>query len=86
MNNYTNQNGAFAYQAGNLFVNRLPYYHRLDLSVKYKYNWAEHAILELTAGATNVYNRANVFYFDRITYQRINQLPIMPTVNMSFTF
>jgi len=86
MNNYTNQNGTLGYQAGSLFTQRLPYYHRLDISVKYKYIWAQHSILEITAGATNVYNRANIFYFDRITYQRINQLPIMPTVNMGFTF
>ena len=86
MSNYTTQNGALGQQAGPLFTGRLPYYHRLDISVKYKYTWAEHAILEITAGATNVYNRANIFYFDRITYKRINQLPIMPTVNMGFTF
>lgn len=86
MGNYTTQNGALGQMAGDLFTKRLPYYHRMDVSVRYKYIWAEHAILEITAGATNVYNRANIFYFDRITYQRINQLPIMPTVNMSFTF
>jgi hypothetical protein len=86
MGNYTTQNGTLGQQAGDLFSQRLPYYHRLDISVRYKYTWSKNAILELTAGATNVYNRANIFYFDRITYQRINQLPIMPTVNMGFTF
>jgi hypothetical protein len=86
MGNYTQQNGSFGYQAGDLFVNRLPYYHRLDISVKFKYTWSSHSILDITAGATNVYNRANIFYFDRITYQRINQLPIMPSLNMGFTF
>lgn len=86
MNNYVTQNGTLGYQAGDLFSKRLPYYHRFDVSVRYKYTWARNSILEITAGATNVYNRANIFYFDRVTYQRINQLPIMPTINMGFTF
>jgi hypothetical protein len=86
MGNYTTQNGTLAQQEGALFSQRLPYYHRLDISVRYKYIWADHTILEITAGATNVYDRANIFYFDRITYQRVNQLPIMPSINMGFTF
>ncbi|HXB40592.1 MAG TPA: carboxypeptidase-like regulatory domain-containing protein [Bacteroidia bacterium] len=86
MGNYTTQNGQLGYVSGALFSQRLPDYHRLDLSVKYKYNWAQHAILEITAGATNVYNRANIFYFDRVTFKQKNQLPVLPNVNMSFTF
>jgi hypothetical protein len=86
MGNYTTQNGSLGYLAGDLFSQRLPDYHRLDLTVKYRYNWAEHAILEVTAGATNVYNRANIFYFDRVTFKRKDQLPILPNVNISFAF
>jgi len=84
--NYTTQNGTLGIVSGDLFSKRLPDYHRLDISVKYKYNWAEHAILEITAGATNVYNRENIFYFDRVTFKRKNQLPFLPNLNMSFTF
>jgi len=43
-------------------------------------------MLEVNGGCTNVYNRANIFYFDRITYQRVNQLPIMPNLNITLTF
>jgi len=86
MGNYTTQNGSLGQISGPIFSQRLPDYHRLDIAVKYKYNWAEHAILEITAGATNVYNRANIFYFDRVTFKQKNQLPILPNLNMSFTF
>jgi hypothetical protein len=33
-----------------------------------------------------VYNRQNVFYFDRISQTRINQLPIMPSLGIVFKF
>jgi hypothetical protein len=36
--------------------------------------------------ASNVYNRRNIFYYDRILYKRVNQLPIMPTISLNWTF
>ena len=42
--------------------------------------------LEVNVGATNVYNRENIFYYDRIRNKRVNQLPILPNVNISFKF
>ena len=80
------QNGQLGYVSGNLFSQRLPVYHRLDISVRYKYNLKDRFFLEINGGATNVYNRANIFYFDRVTYKRVNQLPIMPNLNISLTF
>jgi hypothetical protein len=64
---------------------RLPYYHRLDLNLKKtlkgeRFNW------EWNLGVTNAYNRANVFYIDRITAKRTDQLPIMPTFGMELSF
>ena len=38
------------------------------------------------ATITNVYDRANVFYFNRATYQTINQLPILPSVGITLMF
>jgi hypothetical protein len=58
----------------------------MDIGIKYKYNWSERTTLEISGGATNIYNRENIFYVDRFTFKRINQLPIMPNLNMSFTF
>lgn len=86
MGDYTTQNGQLSYIPGEIFSKRLPSYHRLDLGVKYKYVWSERTTFEITAGATNVYNRENIFYFDRIHYTRKNQLPILPNLNISFTF
>jgi hypothetical protein len=40
----------------------------------------------ITVACTNVYNRANIFYFDRVNYRRIDQLPIMPTVGINYSF
>lgn len=64
---------------------RLPAYHRLDLSVKKRVALGRNSHLDITAGVTNVYNRANIFYFDRIQYKRVNQLPILPSVGMVLT-
>lgn len=61
---------------------RLPTYHRLDLSVKKTVKVFKHGSLELTAGVTNAYNRSNIFYFDRVKYKRVNQLPTLPSIGM----
>ena len=65
---------------------RLPDYHRLDVSIKKKFELKEHVTLSVSAGATNIYNRDNIFYFDRTTFSRVNQLPILPTISFSLTF
>lgn len=64
---------------------RLPYYHRLDFNVRRDFKF-KHFQLELNAGATNVYNRKNVFYIDRTTSNRVDQLPILPTIGLEMTF
>jgi hypothetical protein len=67
-------------------VHELPWYHRLDINIKRTFNLFENTKIEASVGATNVYNRKNVFYFDRIQYKRVDQLPILPTVSISMTF
>lgn len=62
---------------------RLPYYHRLDLSAKRTFEFGKHGKAEITASCTNVYDRPNIFYFDRVRYTRVNQLPVLPS--LSFT-
>lgn len=63
---------------------RLSDFHRLDLSLKRKFEFGENARLEITASVTNAYNRENIFYVDRITNQRVNQLPILPSLSGTF--
>lgn len=84
--NYTNANGDLGIIYGDLNAGRLPSYHRLDISIKKKFEFSERNNLEITAGATNAYNRENIFYFDRVQYKRVNQLPIMPSLSFSWAF
>lgn len=73
------------YLAG-LNEGRLPAYHRLDVNVKRTWKEIAGGELEVTAGITNVYSRENVFYINRITGQRKNQLPFLPSVGLDWTF
>ncbi len=65
---------------------RLPYYHRLDLSLKRTFKFSKYSSLEATASATNVYDRPNIFYYDRVRAERVNQLPLMPGLSLAFQF
>jgi hypothetical protein len=65
---------------------RLPFYHRLDVSIKYTVDLIKEMKLTLGLSVTNVYDRENIFYFDRVEYKRINQLPIMPALNINLKF
>lgn len=65
---------------------RLPYYHRMDISMKRVFKFSKYSLLEVTASATNAYNRPNIFYFDRVRYSRVNQLPIIPSLSATFQF
>lgn len=60
---------------------RLPFYHKLDLSVskKFKFYFMD---LTLEASALNVYDRKNIFYFDRKTGERVNMLPFLPSLTL----
>lgn len=62
---------------------RLPYYHRLDLAIKKTIQIFKRSKIEIQASVTNAYNRQNIFYFDRLKYERVNQLPILPTLGIT---
>jgi hypothetical protein len=82
---YTTQNGTLGVEYGELNKGRLPYYHRLDLSVKRSFELGS-TTLDAVIGITNVYNRENIFYIDRVRYERVNQLPILPSLGLSWQF
>ncbi len=65
---------------------RLPYYHRLDASLKKTVLFSKYAKMEVVASVTNAYNRENIFFFDRVRYDRQNQLPILPSLGVTFSF
>ncbi len=65
---------------------RLPYYHRMDLSLKKTFEFTKNLRLESILSFTNAYNRENIFYYDRKTNSRVNQLPILPSLGLIFHF
>ena len=83
---YTRVNGELGIVYGPLNQGRLPYYHRLDANLKKTIATGEDSQLEITLSITNVYNRKNIFYFDRIRYERVDQLPFMPSIGINWTF
>ncbi|HNS16886.1 MAG TPA: TonB-dependent receptor [Bacteroidales bacterium] len=83
---YTTVNGNLGIQYGEVNQGRLPVFHRLDINFKKIFFIGNHAKLEINLGATNVYNRDNVFYIDRVTNERVDQLPIMPSLGLKYSF
>ena len=85
--NYQQQNG----QIGILYASeinggRLSYYHRIDLSGKKRFALSGTSNIETTLSITNVINRNNIFYVNRIDNTRVYQLPIFPSVNVTWNF
>ncbi|MBR0178109.1 MAG: TonB-dependent receptor [Bacteroidales bacterium] len=83
---YTTTNGELGVLYGELNAGRLPTYHRFDLDVKRKFFFTETVMLEADLSVTNVYNRKNIFYVNMITGENVYQLPIMPTLGLTFSF
>ena len=83
---YTSTNGDLGVVYGDLNEGRLPYYHRLDISLSKTIEFSKTTILEMTVSVTNAYNRENIFYFDRIEHERVNQLPLLPSGGISLRF
>ena len=86
VSDYTRENGEYSLHYADLYKGRLPSYHRLDIGVKRKFSLGTRSILELSLSATNLYSRENIFYFNRITFERVNQLPILVCAGATLTF
>lgn len=85
--NYVNQNGSLGIlYADSINAGRLPYYHRLDIAVKRRWQFANKFMLEANATLINLYNRRNVFYFDRVKFAVIHQLPLIPSLGLTLKF
>ena len=65
---------------------QMPSYHRLDASLKKQIKFSKNSLLEVIFSITNIYDRANIFYYDQLTDSRIDQLPIMPSVGANWQF
>lgn len=86
----TNVTSANTDQLGTLYADinegRLPAYHRLDLTLKRHVQLKNKSKMEITASATNAYSRENLFFVDRISNERVYQLPLIPSLGFSWTF
>ena len=65
---------------------RLSSYHRLDMAIKRHVKINKKSTLDITASVTNIYSRQNIFYVDRITNEKVYQLPILPSLGISWKF
>lgn len=87
---YLTDNGDLGIIYAGQNLGRLPYYHRLDFSAsktfKIKIKNGKENNIEATFSCINVYNRKNVFYYNRIKNERVNQLPVMPSIAVNYTF
>jgi len=81
-----NQNGTLGIIYGDYNKGRLPYYSRLDLNLKKTFILGRYTKFDISVSVTNALNQENIFYFDRVSYSRVNQLPLMPSMGLSFTF
>ncbi len=71
---------------GDFNSERLPYYHRLDITVKKQFKFKNESILEIVGSITNAYDRQNIFYVNRVTNEKIYQFPILPSLGLSYKF
>ena len=46
----------------------------------------EYSTLDITVSVTNVYSRKNIFYVDRVTTEKVYQLPFLPSLGISWKF
>ncbi|GAB1351031.1 TonB-dependent receptor [Ignavibacteriales bacterium] len=70
---------SFLYGARN--AQRLPSYHRLDLSISKSFKLFFTKI-DLDVSLLNVYDRRNIFYFIRDTGERVDMLPFLPSASI----
>lgn len=83
---YPTTNGEMGILYGELNSQRLPYYHRGDLTISKFWEMSGDQRLSVALAATNIYNRANIFYYNTAEAERVDQLPFMPTLMLGYAF
>ncbi|TDI69074.1 MAG: TonB-dependent receptor [Bacteroidetes bacterium] len=75
------QTGSTYVSRSTLYGDRLPNYHRFDVSYERRFTFERvHATLQL--GVINVMNRENIFSYNIFTGDRVNQLPLIPSLGL----
>jgi hypothetical protein len=82
----TSNSSSVGLMLGEFNSKRLPYYHRMDVTAKKRFAFKNKTELEIIASVTNVYNRRNIFYVNRVTNQVIDQFPVLPSLGISYKF
>lgn len=84
---YLNSNSnTVGIQLGEFNSQRLPYYHRLDVTIKKQFKFKNETQLEIIGSVTNSYNRNNIFYVNRVTNKIIYQFPFLPSIGVNYKF
>ncbi|MBE0638087.1 MAG: carboxypeptidase-like regulatory domain-containing protein [Bacteroidales bacterium] len=83
---YLSENGILGIEYGPLNQGRLPTYHRFDVNLKRTFHFSETTTFQADLSVTNVYDRPNVFYVNRVTGDVVRQLPIMPSLGLTLAF
>jgi hypothetical protein len=65
---------------------RLSWYHRVDISAKKHFTLAKRSSIDAIFSISNVANRNNIFYVDRITNAKVYQLPLFPSLSVGWNF
>lgn len=83
---YVTGNGTIGTQYADINQGRLPYYSRLDFNLKKTFELGQYSTLETNLGVTNGLNRENIFYINRITKEKVYQLPFLPSLGLIWRF
>ena len=81
----TSENGNFSFRLADLNGGRLSDYHRLDMNITRHFFFPK-SELKAVLGVTNIYNRDNIFFINRVTFDRVDQLPILPSFGLTYSF
>lgn len=68
------------------FDDVLPTYHRLDVSLERSFSLSNTVDLAAQASVVNVYDRGNIFFLDTFTLERVDQLPVTPSLGLSLRY
>jgi len=82
----TTNSNSVSTNLGTLNSERLPYYHRLDITLKKRFIFKNESVIEIIGSITNTYNRKNIFYINRVTNEKIYQFPFLPSLGVSYKF
>jgi hypothetical protein len=84
---YTTSNpNVISTQLGEFNSQRLPTYHRFDFTFKKRIEMKKGMEFEFIFNVTNLYNRQNIFYVNRVTNKTIYQFPLLPSAGLSLKF